>query len=138
MPAKRAPKSGSKKAGSTRAPATSRTRASKVVTARKKSAARKPKPAAPVLTLVRAGGPNRLTRELASVPVSNTRAVGALLRAKAFRATDLAATFSEVYAREPAQGTRLAEAYAKHLADASYHRELFQEVAAMKPGRGVR
>src|SRR4029450_6359547 len=132
MPAKRASRPASKKTRSTRTPAASRTRASKVAKARKKNVPRK-KAAAPVLTLVRTGGADRLTRALASVPISNTKAVGALLRAKAFRATDLASTFSEVYTRDSAQGTRVAEAYAKYLDDASYHRELFQEVAAMKP-----
>ena len=110
MPAKRAPKAAAKKARSTRAPAASSTRTSKVAKARKADAPRKKKAAAPVLTVVRTGGPNRLTRALASVPMSNTKAVGTLLRTKAFRPADLASTFSQVYSREPAQGTRLAEA----------------------------
>ena len=65
--------------------------------------------------------------------MSNKQAVGKLLRKKAFRATDLASTFRDVYAQGPAQATRLAEAYAKDLDDASYHRELFQEASEMKP-----
>jgi hypothetical protein len=131
MPAKRASKS-STKSRKLRKPAASQRRAPKSAKSGRKSASRKNRNA-PALEVLSLSGANRLSRALDTVSMSNKKAVGKLLRKKEFRPTDLAATFREVYAQGPAQATRLAEAYAKDLDDALYHRELFQEASEMKP-----
>jgi len=74
---------------------------------------------------------NRLSLALAEAGLNNSEGMSRVLRGKGFRPTDLAATYRSTYARAPTRAVRLAQAYAVNIADASFHRELFQDAALM-------
>ena len=65
------------------------------------------------------------------MPLGNAHAVDAILRKTPYHAVDLAPTFRRAYARQRMPASRLAEAYARSIADPMQHRELFQQAATM-------
>ena len=75
---------------------------------------------------------NRITMQLASVPIRDSARLEKGLRAVDYTPVELAPAFDDAYARSRHRAVALARAYATTLPNADEHRQLFQRAAYMK------